>query len=416
MLKEIKEKPISSSILFSLGVGTIVLCIYGIINSMRMKSLGNFVIGNIDISAIILFGIIIVYPIILTLIHIVSLFLVPKDAEWRKIVKRFEYITIVIGFLYTTIYMKFCGIMWDAEWYQQLYNTNKHQPIWTEGQFTFFLLCVIGVIGYFLLSFIRLEKMSPLIIVLSISAMYLGIVECVIWCIHIFSADYWCCLFPFDCIIIAMKTIRYKINEWNNMELHHQHIYEGHPILNFFSRKLADAVYWPILAFVVLWPLMGIMLCILALFGQMPDVMIKAWTETAGWRLSQQTAPPNLPTDGHYLCTVAARGHCRIVKPLRMGERHGHLVVVNRQLCIANAFEQIIEEKMPLCHKWIRRFYDTYGFPIAKLIRRKGMADIVYFMMKPLEWLFLIVIYLCDTQPENRIAVQYLPKHYMKNR
>ncbi|WP_257001394.1 DUF6688 family protein [Streptococcus suis] len=29
--------------------------------------------------------------------------------------------------------------------------------------------------------------------------------------------------------------------------------------------------------------------------------------------------------------------------------------------------------------------------------------------MKPAEWLFLIVIYLHDRQPENRIAVQYLP-------
>lgn len=418
LLKEIKEKPISSSILFSLGVGTIVLCIYGIINGIRMKRLGNFVSGNnIDISAIILFGMFMIYPIILTLIHIASLFLVPKDDEWRKIVKRFEYITIVIGFLYTTIYMKFCGIMWDAEWYQQLYNTNKHQPIWTEGQFTFFLLCVIGAIGYFLLSFVKLEKMPPLIIVLSISAMYLGIAECVVWCIHIFSVDYWCCLFPFDCVIIAMKTVRYKIKEWNIMELelHHDHVYEGHPILNYFHKKLTHAAYWPTIAFVLVWPLMGIMLCILILFGQAPDVMIKAWTETAGWRLSQQTAPPNLPTDGHYLCTVAARGHSRIVKPLRIGERHGHLIVVNRQLCIANAFEQIIEEKTPLFHKWIRKFYDTYGFPIAKQIRTKGAADMVYFMMKPLEWLFLIVLYLCDAQPERRISVQYLPKRYKED-
>ena len=28
-------------------------------------------------------------------------------------------------------------------------------------------------------------------------------------------------------------------------------------------------------------------------------------------------------------------------------------------------------------------------------------------MMKPLEWLFLAVLYLVDEKPENRIAVQY---------
>lgn len=101
------------------------------------------------------------------------------------------------------------------------------------------------------------------------------------------------------------------------------------------------------------------------------------------------------------------------MKPIRMGERHGHRVVVNRQLCVANAFEQILEERTPRFHRAVRHFYDTYGFPIAKLIRTKGAADIVYIIMKPLEWIFLIVLYLCDVNPENRIAVQYLPKRSM---
>lgn len=146
------------------------------------------------------------------------------------------------------------------------------------------------------------------------------------------------------------------------------------------------------------------------LFGQKPDYVIKVFTETAQWRLSARTAPPNLPSRGHYLCTVAACGHEKLVKPIRMGERHGKTIVVNRQLCIANAFEQILEEKTPGLHKHVRHFYDTYGFPIAVLIRTKWAADIVYLLMKPLEWVFLMVIYFCDAKPENRIAVQYLPK------
>ena len=32
---------------------------------------------------------------------------------------------------------------------------------------------------------------------------------------------------------------------------------------------------------------------------------------------------------------------------------------------------------------------------------------VLYYMMKPLEWLFLAVLYLVDEKPENRIAVQY---------
>lgn len=102
-----------------------------------------------------------------------------------------------------------------------------------------------------------------------------------------------------------------------------------------------------------------------------------------------------------------------MVKPIRMGVRHGHPVIVNRQLCVANAFEQILEERVPDLHRRIRNFYDRYGFPIAKLIRSPYAADVVYFIMKPLEWVFLLVIYASDVKPENRIAVQYLPKNYI---
>lgn len=83
--------------------------------------------------------------------------------------------------------------------------------------------------------------------------------------------------------------------------------------------------------------------------------------------------------------------------------------MVNRQLCIANAFEQIIEEKTPKFHRAVRGFYDSYGFPIAKLIHSPYIADFVYFIMKPLEWIFIVVLYFTDVNPENRIAVQYFP-------
>jgi hypothetical protein len=34
---------------------------------------------------------------------------------------------------------------------------------------------------------------------------------------------------------------------------------------------------------------------------------------------------------------------------------------------------------------------------------------VVYILMKPLEVMFLLVLYTVDVNPENRIAVQYLP-------
>ncbi|WP_314165055.1 DUF6688 family protein, partial [Lachnoanaerobaculum gingivalis] len=49
-------------------------------------------------------------------------------------------------------------------------------------------------------------------------------------------------------------------------------------------------------------------------------------------------------------------------------------------------------------------------FPVARLIKSKWIADIIYIVMKPLEWIFLMVIYMSDVHPENRIATQYMGK------
>ena len=165
---------------------------------------------------------------------------------------------------------------------------------------------------------------------------------------------------------------------------------------------------WPALAFLMVWPVLGICIAVLVLFGQEPSAAVKAFTETSDWMLSQRISPPTVYSDGHYLCTVAAGGHEKLVKPKRMGVRHGHRIVVNRQLCVANAFEQVLEERTPRFHRFVRHVYDTYGYPVAKHIRTPLAADITYLVMKPLEWIFLLVLYLTDRKPEDRIAKQYL--------
>jgi hypothetical protein len=60
--------------------------------------------------------------------------------------------------------------------------------------------------------------------------------------------------------------------------------------------------------------------------------------------------------------------------------------------------------------------YDKYGYPLSKHIQSKWSADIVYLVMKPLEWMFLFVLYIVDQKPENRIHIQYseLTKHKQK--
>lgn len=104
-------------------------------------------------------------------------------------------------------------------------------------------------------------------------------------------------------------------------------------------------LYWAALFAMI--PLYGIVICILCIFGQKPDSVIKAFTETSDWILSKEISPPPVEYDAHYLCTVSLQGHRGLVKPIRYGIRRGNRIVVNRQLCVANAFEQLLEERIP---------------------------------------------------------------------
>ena len=146
---------------------------------------------------------------------------------------------------------------------------------------------------------------------------------------------------------------------------------------------------------------------ILILFGQGAAGPVKMFTMTADWTFSQQIPPPPHEHTGHYLCTVAAGGHKKLVKPLRFGNRRGSKIIVNRQLMVANAFEELVAEKAPALHKKIRRFYDSHGYPLSKIITSPLRADIVYLLMKPLEWSFAFTLYLFSTNPEERISRQY---------
>ncbi|MBB6671280.1 DUF6688 domain-containing protein [Cohnella nanjingensis] len=177
------------------------------------------------------------------------------------------------------------------------------------------------------------------------------------------------------------------------------------PLYRFMLRRWTFPALW----FALLFPAQLAVQLLLVLFGQRPDGVVRAFLDTSGFHLSRLPAPPPelVAGDGHYLCTVAARGHRLLVKPLRAGIRHGAAIPVNRQLMIANAFENVLEQYMPASHRTIRRLYDKYGYPVSRHIRTKVAADAIYVAMKPLEWLFLLVLYTVDVRPENRIHVQY---------
>ena len=358
----------------------------------------------------IFFGVFFIYPLILTCLNLFFIFGSQNDPVVIRKSKHFEYLTLTLGSVYSIIILPFTNIVF-VDWQEVLANRQLHTPIWSQGAITILSCAAVGIAGYLFLSAVSLRKVPPLLPVLAIGAMYIGMFQCILWIIQVFQNDlisFYLCLFPFNLILIGIHTIRRKVEEWNNDES--KEIKKFHnPYLERINKKVVDSSKWPGLAFLFMWPLLGALVCFLLLFGQRPDNIIKAWTETSNWNLSTKVSPQNIYYDEHYLCTVAAGGHPKIVKPITKGMRHGHEVIVNRQLCIANAFEQVMEEYTPVFHRHIRKFYDKYGFPVARAIRSPYIADVVYILMKPLEVMFLLVLYTVDVNPENRIAVQYLP-------
>ena len=408
----VKKHPILSLIAASLVLGVVISISHINPLSAGPGDLFDAIGDSIMLSPFV--GALLVFPILLMIMEITGLVYESKGSEIKGI-RVFDIIVFSVGSIYEWLYLAVQKNLEGYDWQEQLYNGARHTPIYSKASITVFTVFLISIIGYFVLQYVRIEKTPPLVVVFSISAIYLGLIQLIVFTIQVFDIspdqsdrlDLYLLVLPACCILIAARTVLRKIHEWNAMQMEMSKI-EEKPILTIAQQIMENAKLWPVLAILLMFPLLGMIIMVLVVFGQAPDSIIKAWTETSDWALSQRQAPPNLYYDEHYLCTVAAGGHRRIVKPLRKGVRHGHEVIVNRQLCIANAFEEVIQEKTPGFHKTVRTFYDKYGFPVAKLIRKKWQADLVYIMMKPLEWIFLLVLYSTDVHPENRIAVQYM--------
>lgn len=354
-------------------------------------------------------------PIVITVFNIINL--LKKKPLVEGII---DSLTFILGIILSLLLF----IVWDAPEYTEpivLDGTGIefHTPVSYEHMATVVLLAVIALLGYF---YLRTKKnmLSPIISVICISAMYIGIVLSTVFIIQLSNnimsykgSTYfdilYMTLFPLNYILCSVRLIKQVINHHIEYQKINEITYQN-KILQFCQQLLSESIGWYVSAFILMIPLLYVLIAILVLFGQKPDAVIRAFTETSDWTFSHKLSPPPVEYEGHYLCTVAVNGHNNIVKPTRAGIRHGVKITVNRQLCIANAFEQLIEEKVPKIHRLVRSIYDKYGYPISKHITTPYRADIVYIAMKPLEWLFLIVIYLFDVNPENRIDIQYTGK------
>nr|WP_143098639.1 DUF6688 family protein [Ruminococcus albus] len=258
----------------------------------------------------------------------------------------------------------------------------------------------------------KASELPPLLSALSIGAvMILNIFQIAYACQLLVNVkgDIDCLLYLYhaNILLLSARVIHRHMKE--QVELFRNRLTENedNKTADRLLNKVDSLSKYSILIFIAFFFLVALIELIFVLLGQGFDAPIKAFTETADWTFSKQIPPPPVDYDGHYLCTVAAGGHRKVVKPLRLGTRRNETIVVNRQLCIANAFEELIQVKTPKFHKKIRTFYNTHGYPLSRKITSPARADIIYIIMKPLEWAFLIFLYAFDLRPEQRIARQY---------
>jgi hypothetical protein len=275
---------------------------------------------------------------------------------------------------------------------------------------TIYILIAICSLAYFYSGYKKTIQ-SPILEVLTNSILLFGITINIFIAIQIKIPIWLLGNLPIGLLFtlqLAENQKRFLESEFNSKEAR-----------NFLERiawkilELRPVLKFPVLLMLCL-PILIVITSLLLLLGQKPDSIIRAFTDTYKHSFSQlDYLCENVQCGGHYLCSVAANGHRQIVKPIRYGERNGSRIICNRQLLVANAFEELMEEKMPLLHKPIRHYYNKVGNLIHRYYRifnNKFVADFFYLLMKPAEIIFLLFLYTFDQKPENRIAQQYCNK------
>lgn len=363
----------------------------------------------------------IVVPLLLTLLNMLALGSgFTSDQRIFQYVRRkhFDMITIVMGVVFTFIYWT---ISQFREYHEPIYVPmdvyGVHTPVSGDHMLTIVVLSLLGYAAYALLRY-RRNKLSPLVFVISMSLLLIangvGLLAMVQLSKYVFRSKsghlalltpgMFLSLLPFNFLLLSTLLIKERCGEIAGSD----QVYDS-PLLTKINGFVVQSNRQFTIAVGLLFPVYAVLTMVLTLFGQSPDSVIKAFTETSDWTLSQKVSPPPVEMQDHYLCTVSLRGSDKRVKPLRCGLRRGQKIIVNRQLMVANAFEELIQVKFPQVHGFIRHAYDTYGYPLSKHITTEKRANVTYILMKPLEYVFILLLYLFDQKPENRIAAQYLP-------
>jgi hypothetical protein len=338
-------------------------------------------------------------PGFIVLINFIGLLFTGKYVINKYILRITEFVSLIIlPFLYTLSHgnkLLCCG------------DSAIFSP---DHVLSILVLIAFSLIAYFYSSY-RSKIAPPLLEVITNMFLSIGIVLNVFIAIH--TEEIWFAIAG-NLPIILLAILALVKNHRLFIDYSKEIDFKPSSTIENYVWKVLNAQ--PILKFPIILvlslPIVILLIAILLLFGQKPDSLVRAFTDTYKHGFSEWNAKcDNIECGDHYLCSVAANGHTPIVKPQRIGIRNGHYIICNRQLLISNAFEDLIQEEFPSLHIVIRKNYNKVGDLVHKyydVFNIKLVSDFVYILMKPLEWFFLLTLYTFDRKPENRIAKQYI--------
>jgi len=329
-------------------------------------------------------------------------FLIIGERLYNNAFKRFLEVIVMIGF--PILYL----MMLDFNANDCCGDSAVFSP---DHKLTVYILIALSVVSYFYSSY-KDEIASPILEVLTNCFLLFGMIFNILVAIQVWQPIWVLGNLPIGFLFIYQLVQNHKRIIQSNLN-NDDTVKSGTERTAWKLLSLNPIVKFPILLILCL-PILIVIASSLLLFGQKPDSIVKAFTDTYKNGFSQlDYMCENVQCGGHFLCSVAANGHGRIVSPIRYGERGGKKIICNRQLLIANAFEELIEQALPKFHKIVRTNYNKVGNLVHSyyaIFENKIVADLIYIVMKPLELVFLVTLYTLDKKPENRIAQQYLNK------
>ena len=318
---------------------------------------------------------------------------------WQIIIAEFYFVTFLLFLLFSGEEHPYYEAIDSAGLESYEFVASKHRLIYM----IFFVLYHISL----LLLWFRKSALPPLILALGLCVLYIGLFFNGILILQLLGSqegnEILVC-FPAFSLLLGLGIIIRTLYDLPKSLSFSPSKYQW---LNKINEKLSTKSALFCSSVIAILPVFVLITLVLMLFGDDYDAVSKALTETTTWGFSQHDHPPHLPHQGHYLCTVAACGSPQLVKPLRWGIRGKQRIIVNRQLQIANAFEELIADLSPTLHRFIRKNYDRYGYDLSKKIKSCWASNLTYILMKPLEWGFLLCLYTFCLRPEEKIRRQY---------